>query len=88
MDSLRGFWYPLSSGMSLLTISQLRKSYPSPDGQTRVIVDVPQFDLPEGKQVALRGESGSGKTTFLHLISGILAPDSGTVRIGARTWRP
>src|SRR4029077_1877692 len=32
-----------------------------------------------GEQLALRGESGSGKTTFLHLIAGILAADSGRV---------
>ncbi len=32
--------------------------------------------------MALRGESGSGKTTFLHLIAGILAADSGVVRLG------
>ncbi|MBM3847738.1 MAG: ABC transporter ATP-binding protein, partial [Verrucomicrobia bacterium] len=34
-----------------------------------------------GGQVALRGVSGSGKTTFLHCISGILKPDSGSVRV-------
>src|ERR1700761_5514115 len=32
--------------------------------------------------MALRGESGSGKTTFLHLIAGILTPDSGSIRLG------
>ena len=38
-----------------------------------------QFALAAGEQRALRGESGSGKTTFLHLIAGILAADSGRV---------
>src|SRR6185503_15331563 len=37
--------------------------------------------LAAGAQLALRGESGSGKTTFLNLIAGILAPDSGRVMI-------
>jgi putative ABC transport system ATP-binding protein len=32
----------------------------------------------------LRGESGSGKTTFLHLIAGILAPDAGRVVLDGR----
>jgi ABC-type lipoprotein export system ATPase subunit len=47
-----------------------------------VIVDVPEFSLARGACLALRGESGSGKTTFLNLLSGILAPDSGSVWIG------
>ena len=33
------------------------------------------------EQLALAGESGSGKTTFLHLIAGILKPDSGAIKI-------
>ena len=56
----------------------------SPDGERKTIVDVPAFSLAAGQQLALRGESGSGKTTFLHLIAGILAADSGSIRIGAQ----
>lgn len=68
--------------MSLLILSALKKSFTSPDGERKTIVDVPEFSLAAGQQRALRGESGSGKTTFLHLIAGILAADSGSVRIG------
>lgn len=68
--------------MSLLSISALRKSFVSPEGARKTIVDVPQFSLAAGQQLALRGESGSGKTTFLHLVAGILAADSGSVQIG------
>ena len=70
--------------MPLLTITNLRKSYASPDGGHATVVDVPAFALDAGAQVALRGESGSGKTTFLHLIAGILAPDAGEIIIGDR----
>ncbi|HEY4247401.1 MAG TPA: ABC transporter ATP-binding protein [Lacunisphaera sp.] len=70
--------------MPLLTISALRKSFISPDGGRKTIVDIPQFSLAAGQQHALRGESGSGKTTFLHLIAGILTADSGSVQIGDR----
>ncbi len=70
--------------MALLTIRSLQKSFVSPDGETRRIVSVAAFALGEGRQLALRGESGSGKTTFLHLVAGILAADSGSVLIGDR----
>lgn len=68
--------------MSLLSISALQKSFVSPEGGRKIIVDVPDFSLAAGRQLAVRGESGSGKTTFLHLVAGILAADSGSVRIG------
>ena len=67
--------------MALLEISNLRKTFVGPDGVRQSVVDVPQFSLAENAQVALAGESGSGKTTFLNLIAGILKPDSGSVRI-------
>ncbi|HEY8933264.1 MAG TPA: ABC transporter ATP-binding protein [Rariglobus sp.] len=68
--------------MSLLAVSSLKKSFVSPEGGRKPIVDVPEFSLAAGQQIALRGESGSGKTTFLHLLAGILAADEGTIRIG------
>jgi putative ABC transport system ATP-binding protein len=70
--------------MSLLAISALKKSFRTPEGERRTIVDVPAFSLAAGQQLALRGESGSGKTTFLHLIAGILAADSGSILIDGR----
>ena len=70
--------------MPLLSISSLKKSFVSPDGERKTIVDVPSFSLEAGQQLALRGESGSGKTTFLHLIAGILAADSGSIHLGDR----
>jgi len=65
--------------MPLLEIADLRKSFVSPDGERSLVVDVPQFVLHEGEQVALQGSSGSGKTTFLNLIAGILQADCGRV---------
>ena len=35
----------------------------------------------EGEFVAITGESGSGKSTFLHIVAGLDAPDSGSVRL-------
>jgi putative ABC transport system ATP-binding protein len=65
----------------MLSVAELKKSFLSPEGQRVEIVNVPRFDLAAGEQRALRGESGSGKTTFLNLVAGILAADSGRVAI-------
>ncbi len=70
--------------MSLLQVHQLKKAYVAPDGGTHVVVDVPEFSLAAQAQVALSGESGSGKTTFLNLIAGILAPDSGSIKLNGQ----
>ena len=67
--------------MSLLEIRNLRKCYPSPEGSVQTVLDIAEFDLAAGEQVALAGRSGSGKTTFLNAIAGILTPDEGTIRI-------
>jgi putative ABC transport system ATP-binding protein len=66
----------------MLAVADLKKGFVSPEGARVQIVSVPEFRLGAGEQLALRGESGSGKTTFLNLIAGILAADSGTVDIG------
>ena len=65
----------------MLAVTDLKKSFVSPDGERVDIVNVAAFALAPGEQVALRGESGSGKTTFLHLIAGILAADGGSVTL-------
>jgi putative ABC transport system ATP-binding protein len=65
----------------MLAVADLTKSFRSPEGASVEIVRVAEFALAAGEQVALRGESGSGKTTFLNLIAGILAADGGRVSL-------
>lgn len=65
--------------MSLLTVTHLEKTYVSPEGSQSRIINVPHFEIDTGKQIALRGSSGTGKTTFLNLIAGILQADSGHI---------
>ena len=67
--------------MQLLTITDLQKAYISPEGSQTRIIDIPHFEMEEGAQIALRGTSGVGKTTFLNLIAGILGADSGRIII-------
>ena len=68
--------------MPLLEINDLVKAYARPaGGGAQRVVDVRAFALEAGAQLALRGESGTGKTTFLNLIAGILAADSGSIQL-------
>jgi putative ABC transport system ATP-binding protein len=48
------------------------------------VLDIEAFALNEKEQVALTGQSGSGKSTLLHVISGIMRPDTGSVRVCGR----
>lgn len=65
----------------MLEIRDLKKSYAEPSGNPLVIIDIPRLDIGAGEQVVLRGESGGGKTTLLHLISGIVTADSGSIKL-------
>ena len=65
--------------MALLTVTNLEKAYASPEGLQNRIINVPHFEIDAGKQIALRGSSGAGKTTFLNLIAGILQADNGSI---------
>lgn len=46
-----------------------------------LILDIPQWSVNRGERVFLYGESGAGKSTMLHLLAGILQPESGQIRV-------
>ncbi|MGV3771866.1 MAG: ABC transporter ATP-binding protein [Verrucomicrobiales bacterium] len=64
--------------MALLKIEQLRKSF-SVSGAKREVIRIDRFEIADREECALAGSSGSGKSTFLNLIAGILTADSGRV---------
>jgi putative phosphonate transport system ATP-binding protein len=67
---------PQASGLTpLLTAEGLNLRF----GAIPALVDV-AIDISAGEVVAIVGESGSGKTTLLRVLSGMMAPDAGTVR--------
>ena len=68
----------------MLRIENLKKNYRDGESKSIPVVDVSDFFLEHGSTVALYGESGTGKTTFLNLIAGILVPDYGTLEFAGR----
>jgi len=65
----------------VLELSDVRKSFSMPGGERIDILDIGSFRLDAGEHCALEGRSGSGKSTLLNVISGIMRPDAGRVRI-------
>jgi putative ABC transport system ATP-binding protein len=45
------------------------------------VLSISSFDLARGERCFLRGPSGTGKTTLLSLLGGVVVPDAGTVTI-------
>ena len=65
------------SGNDVLSVENLSKSFDS----LHLFEDI-GFTLKKGEHVAVIGDNGTGKTTILKIINGLLAPDSGTIRLG------
>ncbi len=62
--------------MSVLHAAGLRKSY-----KHRAVVNDVAIDLAQGEIVGLLGPNGAGKTTTFYLITGLIRPDRGTIRL-------
>ncbi|MFJ2745480.1 ATP-binding cassette domain-containing protein [Streptomyces sp. NPDC087440] len=60
----------------LVEVTDLRKSYTG-----RTVVDGVSFTVEEGEIFGILGPNGAGKTTTVECVSGLRAPDSGTVRV-------
>ena len=64
-----------------LRIRDLVKRFRDPEGGEKDVLVVPALDVAAGEEVAVSGDSGTGKTTLLHVVSGILPADAGTVEV-------
>jgi branched-chain amino acid transport system ATP-binding protein len=61
----------------LLDVDAVSKSF----GGVRAVNGV-GFTVGEGELIGVMGPNGSGKTTLFNLITGALAPDAGSIRLG------
>jgi len=43
------------------------------------------LNIPQGKHTLILGDSGTGKTTLLHMLSGLLKPETGTVQVAGQS---
>jgi len=64
----------------LLQCTEVRKSFPKPDGAQLLVLEGMNLELREGQIVGLLGRSGSGKSTLLRLIAGLAEPTAGQLR--------
>lgn len=67
------------SGNDVLTVDNLTKGF-----NGTVLFDNICFQIKRGERVALIGSNGTGKTTILKLINGIIPADSGSIYLGAK----
>src|ERR1700723_1838898 len=63
----------------LLSVQNVCKSFPKPDGGELVVLDGVNLTLVAGQIVGLLGRSGSGKSTLLRAIAGLSEPSAGTL---------
>jgi ABC transport system ATP-binding/permease protein len=69
-------------GRLVIEAKDISKSFTRPDGSTLPIVKNFSTRILRGDRVGLIGPNGAGKTTLLKMLTGELAPDSGSVRLG------
>ncbi len=67
------------SGNDVLSVKGLSKSF----GNTTLFSDL-NFEIKRGEKVGIIGNNGTGKTTILKIINGLLSADSGETRLGAK----
>jgi len=72
------FRVPARSGDQVAVIEDLHKRF-----GPRVIYDGFNLTVRRGERWAVMGKNGAGKTTLLKMIAGAIAPDAGSVRLGA-----
>ena len=67
------------SGNDVLTVEDLAKSFP----QQKLFSNI-SFQIKRGEHVALIGNNGTGKTTMLKILNGLLDADAGSFSLGAK----
>ncbi len=67
--------------MDMVIADRLAKVFPTPDGEEKRAVHELSFRVGKGQIYGLLGPNGAGKTTTLRMLSGLMAPTSGTASL-------
>ena len=67
------------SGNDVLSVRGLTKRFDGP-----VLFQNVDFDIKRGERIAIIGNNGTGKTTILKIINGLVEQDAGEITLGAR----
>lgn len=71
--------------MYVLNANHISKSYKTAGETMRILQNV-NLQVMKGEMVAIMGPSGNGKTTLLHVLTGVDTPDDGEIVIGGETF--
>ncbi len=69
----------VTSGNDVIDVKELSKAFPPLTLFTNI-----NFDIKRGERVALIGNNGTGKTTILKIVNGIIQADSGEIKLGSK----
>lgn len=70
---------------NLIDLQNVAKSFKAADGTARLVLDKVNFQLKEGEIIALLGKSGSGKSTMLRIMAGLIPADHGEMTYRDKT---
>ena len=77
-------------GGDVLSLHHIAKHFPKGTANSTAQTAAPviqnfSYTFTKGQKIGVVGNNGSGKSTFLNICAGVLAPDEGSVHVGANT---
>ncbi len=66
----------IETNQAVISIKDLKKSF-----EGNIVLNGINIDILKGENIAVLGRSGSGKSVLIKIISGLLTPDSGIVKV-------
>lgn len=73
-------------GGKVLELNNISKNYTKSQGNNIPVIKDFSYTFTKGQKIGVFGDNGSGKTTFLNLITGQIKPDTGTIVVGENTF--
>ena len=67
------------SGNDVLSVKELSKAF----GE-QILFEQLNFEVKRGEKIGIIGDNGTGKTTILKIINGLVSPDSGETKLGSK----